>query len=269
MRIVNLASGSRANSTFVGYNETKILIDAGLVFKNLSEKLNQIGECVENIKAVCVTHEHIDHIKSLKMLAKKTDIDFYIHKDVVDSGILSDIEFKPEKLHTFEKSMFSIGELEITPFAVSHDAVAPVGFIVSVSGSKSKFGIVTDTGEVSETMKKNLAGSKIVFIESNYDENMLLGGNYPYQVKQRIFGEKGHLSNDESLELAKFLFENGTKCFALSHISQNNNSYDLAYLNYINYFENNGYVLDKDIFIRLSYQDKHGNNFILKEEFYE
>ena len=98
---------------------------------------------------------------------------------------------------------------------------------------------------------------------------MLVNGSYPYWLKQRILGEKGHLSNTQSLELAKFLFNNGTKCFVLSHLSENNNTQEMAYLNYISYFESNGFVLDKDVFVRLSYQDKHGNNFNLKEEFYE
>lgn len=269
MRIVNLSSGSKANSTFVGYNDTKILIDVGLAPKTLSERLSEIGENLENIKAVLITHEHSDHIKALKTLAKKYDIDFYIHRDLILSGFLVDIKFKKGKLHEFTDEEFDIGDLEIMPFAVSHDAIAPVGFTIKVKGSKSKFGIVTDTGIVTDNMKKQLAGSKIVFIESNYDEDMLLNGSYPYPVKQRIYGEKGHLSNEQSLELAKFLFENGTKCFALSHISQNNNTYDLAFTNYINFFESAGYVLDKDVFVRISYQDKHGNNFILKEESYE
>lgn len=269
MRIVNLASGSKANSTFVEYNDTRILIDVGLIEKTLKERLLEIGEKLEDINAVLITHEHSDHIKALKSLAKKYDIDFYLHKKLIDSGFLAEIKFKQGKLHPFEEEKFCINDLEITPFAVSHDAIAPVGFTINVLGSKSKFGIVTDTGVVSEKMKKQLSGSKIVFIESNYDENMLLNGFYPYQVKQRIFGEKGHLSNIQSLELAKFLFKNGTKCFVLSHISQNNNTYDLAYLNFINYFQSNGFVLDKDVFVRISYQERHGNKFSLKEEFYE
>lgn len=267
MRIVNLASGSKANSTFVSYNDTKILIDIGLNEKQLIERLESLGESLGKIVGVCITHEHIDHIKALKVLAKKYDIDFYIHKNLAESTFLSDVNFKEGKLHKFIDEKFNIGELEIQPFGVSHDAIAPVGFTVSVKNSKSKFGIMTDTGVAFESSIKMLEHSKIVFLESNYDEDMLRNGFYPYLVKKRIAGEKGHLSNKQSLEVAKRLIDSGTKCFVLSHLSENNNTHEIAYLNFVNYFEEQGYILDKDVFIRLSYQDRHGNNFILKEEF--
>lgn len=266
MRIVNLASGSKGNSTFISYNDTKILIDAGISEKKLIETLAEIKENLNDIQGVCVTHEHIDHIRAIKNLAKKYDMVFYVHKKLAESSVFQDIEFKEGKLFKFESSEFSIGELEVKPFETSHDAERPVGFTVKVFGNKAKAGFVTDLGVVSESVKRELQGSKMVFIESNYDEKMLMSGNYPKIIKTRINGQFGHLSNAQSLELAKFLFETGTKCFILSHISENNNTPELAYLNYANYFEEKGLVLDKDVFVRLSFQNKHGNNFILKED---
>lgn len=266
MRIVNLASGSKGNSTFISYGNTKILIDVGLTEKKLTEQLLLIGEKIENIQGVCITHEHIDHIRGLKTLAKKHDMVFYVHKTLAESLALADIEFKEGKLFKFENIEFSVGELEVKPFEISHDAIRPVGFTVRVFGNKQKAGFVTDLGIVSDTVKRELQGSKMVFIESNYDEKMLMGGSYPKIIKERIKGQFGHLSNVQSLELAKYLFDTGTKCFVLSHISENNNTHELAYLNYANYFESQGMVLDKDVFIRLSFQSKHGNNFNLKEE---
>ncbi len=266
MRIVNLASGSKGNSTFVSHGETKILIDAGLTEKKLQETLIEINESLSNIQGVLVTHEHIDHIRAIKTLAKKYDMVFYVHKALAESSAFADIAFKEGKLFKFENTEFSVGELIITPFETSHDAIRPVGFVAKVFGKKEKAGFVTDIGVVSETVKRELQGSKIVFIESNYDEAMLLGGSYPKIIKNRIKSDVGHLSNTQSLELAKFLFETGTKCFVLSHISENNNTPELALVNYIDYFESQGYVLDKDVFIRLSFQNKHGNNFSLKEE---
>lgn len=268
MRIVNLSSGSKANSTFVGFNQTKILIDAGLNEKKLEESLLEINENISNINAVFVTHEHIDHIKAIKNLAKKTEIDFYVHEDVAKTSAFLDIKFKEGKLHTFTNNLVNIGDLQIQPFEISHDAERPVGFIVNVFGSKSKAGFVTDLGIVTETVKKSLAGVKIAFLESNYDEEMLFGGSYPFILKQRIAGEKGHLSNAQSLELAKFLYENGTKCFVLSHISENNNTYEKALANFVDYFESNNIKLNEDVIVKVSFQMKHGNNFTLKEEFY-
>lgn len=267
MRIVNLSSGSKANSTFIGFNDSKILIDAGLVEKKLCEELLEINERIENIKAVFVTHEHVDHIRAIKTLAKKYDIDFYFHEGVISSGAVSDIKFKEGRLHTFKDNLINIGDLQIQPFDISHDAVAPVGFVVNVFGSSSRAGFATDLGVVGEGVKKALCGTKIVFLESNYDEQMLSGGPYPYILKKRIAGEKGHLSNVQSLEFAKYLYDNGTKCFVLSHISENNNTYELALANFVDYFANNNIKLNQDVIVKVSFQMRHGNNFTLKEEY--
>ena len=267
MRIVNLASGSKGNCTFVCYNDTKILIDVGLNEKQLIERLSSIGEKLSDIVGVCITHEHTDHIRALKTLSKKYQMHFYLHKNLIESSILSDINFKEGKVHKFIDKKFNIGDLEIQPFDTSHDAISPVGFTVNVFGSKSKFGIMTDTGVVFDRAVKMLENSKIVFLESNYDERMLMSGSYPQILKQRVSGNKGHLSNKQSLEIAKKLYNSGTKCFVLSHLSENNNTPEIAFLNYAKFFEEQGYILDKDVFIRLSYQDRHGNNFSLKEDF--
>ena len=267
MRIVNLSSGSKANSTFIGFSDTKILIDAGLPEKKLCEHLEQINENIKNINAIFVTHEHIDHIRAIKMLAKKYDMDFYFHEDVINSGKIADIKFKEGKVHGFTNNIINIGDIQVSPFETSHDAVRPVGFVVNVYGSKSKAGFVTDLGIVDDVVKQSLKSSKIVFIESNYDEKMLFEGSYPYILKRRIASEKGHLSNEQSLELARFLYDNGTKCFVLSHISENNNTYELALANFVDYFESNNIKLNQDVIIKVSFQMKHGNNFTLKEEY--
>lgn len=267
MRIVNLASGSKANSTFVHYGNTKMLIDVGLPEKQLKERLESIGESLDGILAVLVTHEHVDHIRALKNLAKKYDIDFYVKSELAESSALADVAFKESKLHKFEQVKFNVGDFEVLPVAVSHDAIAPVGFVVNVFNSKSKVAFLTDLGEVSSSVKQSLEGVRMIFIESNYDEKMLQNGKYPYLVKQRIASSKGHLSNTQSLQLAKYLFNQGTKCFVLSHISENNNLPELAYGNYVTYFEDIGAKLNEDVFVRLSFQNKCGNNFNLKEEF--
>lgn len=266
MRIVNLASGSKGNSTFVHFNNTKLLVDVGLSEKELIKRLGEIDEKLSDINAVLITHEHIDHVKALKILAKKYDIDFYIETALAESNLLDGVVFKEERLHKILLEKFVVGEIEVLPFAVSHDAIAPVGFVLNAVGSKSKLGIATDIGVVDENVKNALKNAKMVILESNYDEIMLFGGKYPYNIKRRIAGNKGHLSNAQSLELAGELYKSGTKCFILSHISENNNTYELAYLNFADYFESLGLSLDKDVFVRLSYQYKHGNNFILKEE---
>ncbi len=267
MHIVNLASGSKANVTLVEYKNVKLLIDAGLSERELLKRLSDVGTDISEISAILITHEHSDHIKGLKSLAKKYDIDIFVHKKLVENGVLSEIPFKENRLKTFENAEFEIGEICIFPFEIPHDAVCPVGFVLWAKGNKSKVGFLTDVGEVTDDIRNSLCGVKMLFIEANHDPQMLENGYYPFSVKRRIAGKHGHLSNLQAIELASWLFDRGTKCFVLSHLSEKNNTFEIAYATFANFFEGKGLVLDKDVFIRLSFQDKHGNNFNLKEEF--
>lgn len=267
MHILNLASGSKANCTLAQYGDTKILIDAGLSVRELEKRLECTNVKLCEISAVIITHEHSDHIKGLIALAKKSNINVFVHKKLFESGAIIGLSLLGERVKTFEENAFEIGEICVAPFLISHDAVCPVGFVLSVNSSKSKIGFVTDLGEVTETVKEALSGAKIVYIESNHDKQMLLDGYYPQNVKTRIAGRFGHLSNEQSIKFASWLFDRGTKCFILSHLSENNNTPELAYGVYADFFERKGLVLDKDVFIRLSFQHKCGNNITLKEEF--
>lgn len=269
MRIVNLASGSKGNSTFIEYGTCKVLIDVGISEKRIRQELFDIGEKLEDISAVLITHEHSDHIKSLEVLARKFDFDVFVHEELVSSNIIRNINFKDGKLKTFSNQKFCVGEIEFCPFELSHDAIYTVGFVANVHGSNAKVGFITDAGFAGNSVVEALSGVKMVFIESNYDEEMIDHGHYPYLVKKRIKSEFGHLSNLQSIELASKLYKLGTKCFILSHISENNNTNEKAFLNYANFFQSQGLTLDNDVVIRLSFAKKHGNNFILNEEFIE
>lgn len=266
MRIVNLASGSKGNATFVEHENTKLLIDAGISEKELAKRLGDIGKELSEIDAVLITHEHTDHVKAVKTLAKKYDINFYIETGLADSEFFKDVCFKDGKLHKILLESFVVGSIVVQPFAVSHDAISPVGYVLNGKGCKSKVGFATDLGIIDENVKNALKNAKLLFLEANYDENMLFAGNYPYIVKKRIASQKGHLSNLQALELADELYNCGTKCFVLSHISENNNTEEKAYSCFAEHFKEKGLSLDKDIYIRLSYQNKRGNNFVLKEE---
>lgn len=266
MRIVNLASGSKGNSTFVECKNTKILIDAGISVKKLEARLNEIGESISGINAVLITHEHVDHISAIEQLLKKFNIKIFVHQELKNSEIFSKYA-KFSNISDFICEKFEFMDLEVLPFEVSHDSVRPVGFVLSAKGSKAKVGFVTDLGIVTDSVTNALLGVKMVFIESNHDEDMIKSGSYPASVKKRIVGKFGHLSNKQSIELAKALYDSGTRCFVLSHLSEENNTQELAYSNYINYFESKGLKNDKDLFVRISFQNKHGNNFNLKEEY--
>lgn len=267
MRIVNLFSGSKGNCTFVGTAKTKILIDAGFSAKKIEKGLLEIGEDMREISAVLVTHEHDDHVHALGLLIKKYDFQVYVHEKELESKDFLALGLDKSRIRTFDSDMFEVGELQILPFKTYHDSDSSVGFCINVKGSSARLGYVTDTGKFDENMVKILGGAKIVFLESNYDDEMLQNGTYPPMLKKRIAGDFGHLSNAQSLELARRLYALGTRCFILSHISENNNLYEIAYSNYADYFSGQGIELEKDVKIRISFQRKHGNNFILNEDF--
>lgn len=266
VKIVNLASGSKGNSTLICTDKTKVLVDVGISESKLKKRLSEVGENIGAIDAIFITHEHCDHILGLESILKKRKITVFVHKKLLKSGVFDKYN-SMESFVPFDCEKFEYKGLEVVPFETSHDSICPVGFTFSVCGSKSKVGFLTDTGAITEQSERALLGSKIVFLETNYDEQMLENGTYPERLKRRIAGAKGHLSNSDSLDFAVKLFASGTKCFVLSHISQNNNTGEIAYAKFASFFESQGLVLDKDLFIRLSFQDKHGNNFNLKEEF--
>lgn len=268
MHIVNLASGSKGNSTFIECGNTKLLIDCGLAEKTLSERLAEIGQNLADIDAILITHEHIDHIRGLKKIAKKYKAKFYINQKLKETEEFQIPELKKDNLFAFNEQEFKIGGVTVLPLELSHDAKSTNGFILSCDGGE-KVAFVTDTGVIPQKTEEQLCGVKMIFLESNYDEEMLLNGKYPYVIKQRILSEKGHLSNKQSLELAKKLYATGTKCFVLSHISENNNTHELAFKNYTNYFESIGLKLEKDVFVRVSFQNKVGNNFNIREDLWK
>lgn len=214
-----LASGSSGNCTLLATDRTRILIDAGLSFKELTRRLASIGEQPGCIDAVLVTHEHCDHISGLARLAKKTSAAIYVtHLTAAQV----DWEDAIPRLERFQAgARLSIGEIEIDSFTIPHDAIDPVGYCFHTQGIN--IGVVTDLGYIPDSIKFHLRGSHVLLLESNHDLDMLKVGPYPWAVKQRVMSRNGHLSNEVVGDYLSHEFDSSTATLILGHISEHNN----------------------------------------------
>lgn len=219
--LYSIASSSSGNCYAVSYGKTAILSDCGISLKKITAGLALLG--IEKIDALLITHAHNDHIKSAGAVMKKYGVPLYITKAALDESAL---ELQGEVNIITPETPFTVGEITVTPFSVSHDASA-VAF--SFTADADKASLITDTGIITEKMLSHLEGSSCVIIEANHDIELLKSGAYPYFLKARILGERGHLSNDDCARACLSLLNNGTKAFMLAHLSSQNNTPETAY----------------------------------------
>ncbi len=230
MRFTTIASGSSGNCTYVGSDNTHILVDAGISKKRIEDGLGQLQLGLSDISAIFVTHEHVDHISALRTILKKYDIPIYATRGTIQ-GIrnsdkkneMADKEFIPVSAD----HAVVVGDMIIDPMTISHDALEPCGYRV-YCGEK-KVGIATDLGCFDEYMVSALTGCDALLLEANHDVRMLQTGPYPYVLKTRILGDKGHLSNEKSGELLSRILSDKIKGVFLGHLSKENNLPELAY----------------------------------------
>jgi phosphoribosyl 1,2-cyclic phosphodiesterase len=224
MNVVLLASGSKGNALLVCSGRTRLLIDAGLSTRELCRRLALADVSPETLDAVLVTHEHVDHVRGLGLLSRRFDLPVYVHHAV--APVLFD-SHRPERLIEFAAGMeLDCGDLGVRPFAVTHDASAPVGF--TFTGSRCKLGMATDLGIATRLVTDALRGCRGLVLEANHDEAMLRDGPYPWPVKQRVKGNHGHLSNRASAALLEELCWPGLDSVCLAHLSETNNQPQLA-----------------------------------------
>ena len=232
-RLCTLYSGSGGNAAYLETPTARILIDAGKCTRTLLASLKAIGVDPETIDAIFITHDHNDHVSSLEVLAKKHPVPVHI----LYKSALRYRDTQPEALcacfRLYEKAPFTtrVGEVTVTAFETPHDSRASVGYRFEFSDGESviRVGYATDIGHVSETLRAGLMGCETVVLESNHDVDMLMDGPYPYDLKLRIRGRRGHLSNRECADLCAELAEQGMKNLLLAHLSEENNHPDLAY----------------------------------------
>lgn len=225
MKISVLASGSKGNSTYIETEQTKILIDLGTSCLYTEKKLQELSVDPNEIEAILITHTHVDHINGLKVFIKKYKPMIYLSEEMHKELIEQDPKLKLQEYQYLEKE-FDIKDLHINVFKTSHDTNDSKGYIFK---NKEKSGVyVTDTGYINARYLKQLSNHHIYIMESNHDIELLMNGNRPYHIKQRILGDKGHLSNkDCSYYLSKIIGEN-TKNIILAHLSEDNNDPKLA-----------------------------------------
>lgn len=225
MKICILASGSGGNSIYIESHETALIIDQGISHKELMNRMSSRGLNKDKIKGILVTHEHGDHINGVGVTSRELGVPIYVTSGSLDK--MEKVLRGDEQVITIEGGVtFKIGPIEIQPFSVSHDALDPVQFCI-MSGRK-KIAIATDLGFVSTLVAQRIKGSNLIVIEANYDTEMLKKSSYPWEIKQRINGRKGHLSNRNAADIIFNITKNGTPMVVLAHLSEENNRSDLA-----------------------------------------
>ena len=230
MRFCSIASGSSGNCIYVGSECAHVLVDIGISGKKMEQGLNSLDLTGRDIDGILITHEHSDHIKGLGVIARKYGIPIYATGGTVDAmlrcGSLGKI---PEGIfrEIREDQAFEIKDLRINPFTIPHDAAQPVGYRLECG--ESSVGIATDLGKYNDYIIENLQNLDAILLEANHDIRMLQVGKYPYYLKQRILGDRGHLSNENAGRLLCRLLHDNMKAVFLGHLSRENNYEELAY----------------------------------------
>lgn len=254
LRFSPLFSGSSGNATYAGCDGGHLLVDAGVSCSRIKQELERIGVRPETLSGILVTHEHIDHIRGVGVLSRKYDLPVY-----ATPGTWAAMEDKlggiaAKNIRVFDPAEdFYLGGMNVQAFEIPHDAAQPVGYTLSVAGAR--LSIATDIGYVRESWLAAVAGSSAVVLESNYDPDMLKAGPYPYALKQRILGRRGHLANADAGRAAVELIRRGARQIVLCHLSKENNFPELAERTCLYELEEAGIVAGEDADIRIARRD--------------
>lgn len=220
-----LGSGSQGNATLLSDGEFTLLIDAGFTGQELTRRLGVIGRTTPEIQAILITHDHSDHINGAGVIGRNANAPIYIHETLYPK-----LRRRLGKKLTFnfmepDKS-FTLGSMTITPFEVPHDSIHCYGF--TVQQGDLKLGYATDVGSVTPSNIEALKRCHTLIIESNHEEELLLNGPYPQRLKDRVYGDMGHISNDEAGEILKAVAHDGLKRVIFIHLSEENNRKELV-----------------------------------------
>jgi phosphoribosyl 1,2-cyclic phosphodiesterase len=227
-----LASGSKGNCAFVASARTKILVDAGVSCRETFKRLKSLDEDPHSLSAILITHEHCDHVYGLATLARKLRIPIFMTAATHAAWARAQRNQNGERprldrLEKFESGhRFQIGDIEVKPFTIPHDAADPVGFTFRAEGIKVS--IATDLGYLPVNVRDHLRGSDVLIMESNHDVEMLRGGPYPWSVKQRVASNVGHLSNEKLADFFTGDYDNSAAFVVLAHLSEQNNHPEIA-----------------------------------------
>jgi len=256
IELVSIGSSSSGNSYLIKANGTNILLDLGLSATKIVKAIDQCGLAPEDIDAVLITHEHIDHVRSVRTIAKKCpNASFYASRGTM-AGCDGFVHVADERcVCVGRRDSMQIGEAEIRCFGLSHDANEPIGY--SLSLGDEQLTVVTDTGIITEEIFEEMCGADMLVFEANHEEELLMFGPYPYNVKMRIKSDVGHLSNVTSGQvLARMLSEHkkpGTvPTIMLAHLSDKNNTPYQARMTIEDILRENGYKRDEHYYITIA-----------------
>ena len=228
MKVCLLSSGSIGNAIVIEGEDTAILVDCGLTFKKFDALMHEAGLNTAKLKHLLVTHEHSDHVRGVGICARRLNLEMWATETTIDKlyskNILREDDAEPYFVEKY--TAYQIDEFTVTPFPLSHDAVDPVGFIIE--HAEKKVVLLTDTGYVSRDVMQHIKDADLYILETNHNVEMLHMCNRPWELKQRILGDYGHLSNEEGAHVLCKLAGDKTKHVFLSHLSQEANLPDLA-----------------------------------------
>lgn len=222
-----LASGSKGNALYLGTENAKVLIDAGISLKELTKRLSQIQVGIEEIQAVLVTHEHIDHIRGITALCRKWDIPIFANRETA-KAIVQACTFVPKFVLFSTGETFCFQDIRIHPFPVQHDAIEPVAFTFEVDSMGVKLGVCADLGFATTLVRHHLRDCDYLYVEANHQPSMVHACARPLSYKQRVLSRQGHLSNEESANLIAHIYSDRLKHIYLAHLSSECNTPELA-----------------------------------------
>ncbi len=265
--ICTFASGSTGNSYLIKSETTSLLVDAGISNRRIESCLREMNLMPSMLEGVLLTHEHVDHVKGIETLGKKAPkLPIYATEGTA-SELMRRYRLPLDQRYKTVTggTAFSLGDIKVKPFNVSHDVTEAVGYAFE-KGDK-KISIVTDTGCISEEIFENIHDSDILVMEANHEVNLLLYGKYPYTLKQRILSDYGHLSNEAcALSLIRFLRERpkgNVPTVLLAHLSKENNSPLQARHTVENMLQEAGFFVGKDLELKVAERDSMSSLMVI------
>lgn len=255
MKLCSIRSGSRGNAVLVWTDKTKILIDCGISGKAAENGIRDLGLVPEELDGILVTHEHTDHTSGVGVMSRRFHLPVYANQKTWCAMEADLGKIAAEHRCTFDHTeSFSLGDIEVNPFSIPHDASDPVGY--SFLGDDKKISLATDIGILEESLFRAVRGSQLVLLESNHDRNLLEMGRYPLPLKRRISSNRGHLSNDDAATAARLLARIGVKQILLGHLSPENNYPQLAEQTVYNSLVEAGIHPGQDFFLGIAPGDR-------------
>ena len=222
-----LASGSSGNASLIRCGDTALLLDTGISCRRITTSLRELGLTMDDLTAVLITHTHTDHIAGLATMLKRSDFPIFA-SNAAARDLLYRMPACAGRLEAFAPGeAFALGSYTVRPFSISHDAPGACGYRLDTE--EGSVGLLTDSGYVTDESAETLSGCDLVLLEANHDVETLESGPYPYFLKERILGNRGHLSNETAARFAVSLVRSGTRELILSHLSRENNTPAMAY----------------------------------------